>query len=82
MYLPRVICGGAWAEGLGGELIRILFNVEKQVRETLAHACRVQEHTSSSIPMALAAEPSTGSQHEDCILMAAVYCACTGALHC
>ena len=52
-------------------MIRILFDVEKQVREILAHAYRVQEHTSSSIPMAVAAELSTGSQHEGCILVAA-----------
>ena len=33
------------------------------MREKSAHACRVQEHTSSSIPIAEAAELSTGSQH-------------------
>ena len=66
------ICGGAWADGLRGELIRIQFDLEKQVVETLAHACRIQEHTSSSIPMAVAAEPSKGSQNEGCIVIAAV----------
>ena len=67
-----MICGGAWAEGVGGELIRILFDMEKPVRETLSHPSRVQEHTLISIPMAVAAKPSTGSQHEGCLLMAAV----------
>ena len=52
--------------------IRILFDLEKQVGETLAHACRVQEYTENSIPMAVAATLSTGSRHEGCILIAAV----------
>ena len=52
--------------------IRILFDLEKQVGETLVHARRVLQHTLSSIPMAVAAEPSTGSWHEGCILVAAV----------
>ena len=52
--------------------IRILFDLEKQVGETLAHACSVHKHTLSSIPMAVAAKPSTGSQHEGCIFIAAV----------
>ena len=60
--------------GLKGweERIRILFDLEKQVGETLAHACSVHKHTLSSIPMAVAAKPSTGSQHEGCIVIAAV----------
>ena len=52
--------------------IRILFDLEKQVRETLANAFKVQEHTSSSIPMAVATRPSTSSQHEGSIIVAAV----------
>ena len=82
MYLPGVICGGDWAEGLGVELIRILFDMEKQVRETLAHGCRVQEHTLSSILMTGDTKPSTGSQYEGCIFVAAVSCACIGLLNC
>ena len=48
--------------------MRILFCLGKQVRETLAHVCRVPEHTLSCIPMAVAAYPSTDSKHEGCIL--------------
>ena len=43
--------------------IRILFDLDKWLEETLANACRVLENTSSSIQMAVASEPSV-RQHE------------------
>ena len=52
--------------------MRILSDFGKQVGETPAHVCRVQEDTPSCIPVAVAAYPSTDSQHEGYILIAAV----------
>ena len=68
MCMPVVICGGGWAED-GGELMRILFEVETQVGERLVHACRFHECTSSCIPMAVVDYLSTDSRHEGCILV-------------
>ena len=75
IYLAGVICCGGCAKDLGVELMKILWDLSKQVVDTLAHARRVLGDSSSGMPMAVAASSSSNSEHEGCILMAAT-------LHC